>query len=121
MLWLKPFVESVSDLVSLKKITHIRGYRVRKGCEVKAYGSTIRHKKNVYTINLKIYDIINKQYKGAIISSILDTLAHELAHVKTGFEHSPEHYELTSRIALKFSYLLKQNGIIDTSLRIDND
>ncbi len=121
VLWLKPFVDSARDLISLKKITNIRGYKVRKGCEEKAYGSTI-YKKGLYSINLKTHNLIEyNRYVGSTISTVLDTLAHELAHVKAGFEHSPEHYELTCRIALNFSYLLKENGIIDTSLRIDND
>jgi len=117
VLWLKPFVECSSKLIPLNKITNIRGYKVRKGCEELAYGSTI-YKKGKYSINIKTHNLVGySKYSGSSISIILDTLAHELAHVKTGFEHTPEHYELTARIALKFSQILYKNGIIDTSKR----
>lgn len=121
VLWLIPFVESASNLVPLHKITHIRGYKVRKRCQELAYGST-NYADGKYAIQVKIYDLTKRQeYKGSVISIILDTLAHELAHVKTGFGHSPEHYRLTARINLKFSYILEKYGIIDTSKRIKND
>lgn len=117
VLWLKPFVDSAARIMSLNKITHIRGYKVRKGCEEQAYGSTI-YKKGLYSINIKTHNLIAyNKHTGSPISMILDTLAHELAHVKAGFEHSPEHYELTCRIALIFSQILYKNGIIDTSKR----
>lgn len=121
--WLRPFVESAKDLVPLKQITAVSGYRVKRGQIEQSYGSTVRQSKNKYSINIKIYDLTpnGKDYKGSHIYMILDTLAHELAHVKAGFDHTPEHYELTARIALKFSHILEKNGIIDTSMRVEND
>lgn len=121
--WLRPFVESAKDLIPLKQIINVSGYRVKRGQVEQSYGSTVRLSKNKYSINIKIYDLTvdGKNYKGSHIYMILDTLAHELAHVKAGFDHTPEHYELTARIALKFSHILEENGIIDTSMRVLND
>lgn len=119
VLWLKPFVSLTKNLVPLNKVKSIKGYKVKKGCLERAYGSTVRDSEGKYSVNLKIYDLKeNKQkYKGSMVSTILDTLAHELAHTKTGFDHTPEHYELTCRIALKFSKILEKNGIMDTTMR----
>lgn len=118
-LWLKPFVEEAAKLVPLNKITHVKGYKVRIGCEEKAYASVLKHRNNTYTINIKMYDLVDYlRHAGSRYSTILDALAHELAHVKAGFDHSPKHYELTCRIALLFSLILKKHGIMDTSKRI---
>lgn len=118
-LWLKPFVEKASKLVPLDKITYIRGYRVRIGCQEKAYASVLKHRNNTYTINIKMYDVVDDfRHAGSRYSTVLDALAHELAHVEAGFDHSPEHYELTCRIALIFSLILKKYDIMDTSKRI---
>ena len=120
VLWLKSFVDSTKDIVPLHKITNIKGYRVRRGCEERAYGSTY-HKleEDKYSINLKLQELIGyMEYKGCTISIILDTLAHELAHVAGGWEHTPKHYKLTSCINLIFSTILEKNDIIDTSKRI---
>lgn len=120
VLWLKPFVDASSKLVPLHKIVAIKGYKVRKGCEEKAY-AVVTRKGNKYYINLKMYDLIAYvKHLPSRYSTVLDALAHELAHVGAGFDHNPEHYELTCRIALIFSLILKKNGIMDTSKRIKN-
>lgn len=119
VLWLKPFVDEVSNLVPLNKIISIRGYKVPKGLEERSYGSTVKHD-DKYSINIKIYNFIDKKHRPSSVSMILDILAHELAHTKI-FDHRPKQYELTCRIALKFSRILEKNGIIDTSMGITNN
>ncbi len=118
-LWLKPFVDEAHKLVSLNKITSIRGYKVRLGLEEQAYASVLR-KNGKYSINIRMYDLVDgyTRHLPSRYSMILDALAHELAHVEAGFDHTPEHYELTCRIALIFSLILRKHDIVDTSKRI---
>lgn len=117
MLWLKPFVDSVNDLVPTDRIMRIRDYRVRKGLESLAYGSRLTYG-NRYSINIEpaTWNKTEKRYIGVTYQVILDTLAHELAHT-IHLEHTPEHFQLQSRILLRFSRILKDNGILDHSIR----
>ena len=117
MLWLKPFVDSVGDLVPIDRIMRIRDYRVRKGLESLAYGSRLIYG-NRFSINIEpeTWSKDSKRYVGVTLQIILDTLAHELAHTIHA-EHTPAHFQLQARILLRFSRILKDNGILDHSIR----
>ena len=117
MLWLKPFVESVKDLIPIERIIRIRDYRVRKGLESRSYGSRLIYG-NKFSLNIEpeVWNKETKSYVGATYQIILDTLAHELAHTVHN-EHTAKHFRLQARILLRFSRILKDNGILDHSLR----
>jgi len=117
MLWVKPFVDSVSDLVPVDRIMRIRDYRVKKGLDSLSYGSRLTYG-NRYSINIEldVWKKSHKSYVGETYQIILDTVAHELAHTIHS-EHTPKHYQLQARILLRFSRILKDNGILDHSIR----
>ena len=112
VLWLKPFIEEVLFNIPFKKIKAIKGYKVRKGHEPLQYGSTVR-KNALYTINILTHT--NGDIKERI-SVILDTLAHELSHIKN-WEHDYKHFQLQALLLYRFSVIIKRLGIKDTSAR----
>lgn len=116
-LWLKPFVDSVSDLVPIERVVRIRDYRVRRGLQSNTYGSRVSYGKK-YSINIEqeCWNKSHKKYFGTTYQIILDTLAHELSHTIHD-DHSPKHFKLQCKILLRFSRILKDNGILDHSLR----
>lgn len=116
-LWLIPFITEVANLIPYKKITNIRGYKVKAGLSEQTDGSTLNWN-NKYSINLLLltYCTQRKQHRPKPMHFILDTLAHELAHT-VHWEHSPEHYALQAKIMLKFAKVLKKLNINDSSKR----
>lgn len=125
VMWLKPFVESVQDLVPLHKLNRIRGYKVRFGTEENGWGQTSMYDDGTCSISLKVQDqVVNpkasyirqKVHKNTRIEMILSTLGHELSHLKF-WPHSPAHFKLQYQILLRFSELLEQQGITDHSRR----
>lgn len=115
--WVKPFVESVKDLIPIKNITHVRGYQIKYNLNEVTQASTIvNNTTNDITINLlvKSYNKTKKLYKCHLIHYILDCLAHELAHT-VEWEHTSKHYKIQARIMLRFSTVIKKLGIKDTS------
>ena len=114
--WLKPFVDHCCYSVPLHKIKSIRSYKVRSGLKVKAYGSTSKEGSE-YNINLNVYPF-NR------IAIILDTLAHELAHVKQKGKnfgkHDSKHFNNQANILVGFSYILKLLKVKDTSKLFNN-
>lgn len=123
--WLIPFVNSVKDLVPLHKIKSIKSYKVKKGLMERSYGSVIKED-NEYSINLRIYlwHRKDKEYKNETIAIILDTLAHELSHVKQKnkdfAKHDYKHFRNQALILHRFSCILKRLHIKDTSFGFNN-
>ena len=123
--WLKPFVEHVKYSVPLHRIKSIKSYRVKKGLTERSYGSTIKDS-NKYTINLRVHlwNHTSQEYKNETMAIILDTLAHELAHVKQKSKdfakHDSKHFNTQAWILLGFSYILKVLKIKDTSKGFNN-
>ena len=123
--WLKPFVEHYKHSVPLHKIKSIKSYRVKKGLTERSYGSTIKEG-GKYSINLRIYlwNRTSREYRYETIAIILDTLAHELAHVKQKGKafgkHDHKHLNNQAWFLVGFSYILKVLGIKDTSMGFNN-
>lgn len=123
--WLIPFVASVYHIIPLHKIKSIKSYKVQKGLSEQSYGSTIKGDK-YSTINLRVYSYNDnaKKYRSETISIILDTLAHELSHVKQSNKdfgkHDYKHFRLQSLILFTFSGILEEMGIKDTSRGFNN-
>lgn len=117
--WLRPFVNSVAHMVPLDKLKSIKGYRVQKNMEENQDGSLIKYG-GKYFMTIRIQNVPkppkDMHYKNIRYANLLDTLAHELAHL-VHWEHTAEHFRLQAQILLQFSYLLDKVGIEDTSFR----
>lgn len=118
--FLMPFIESAKSLVPLHKIKAIKSYKVNKKRISRTYGATMESRQR-YIITLRSAHWVprDKDYTVETLSMMLDTLAHELAHVKY-FDHSYKHFKLQMLILLKFSDILKKLNIKDTSCRFNN-
>jgi predicted metal-dependent hydrolase len=128
-IFLVPFIEACSKILDLDKIVQIKFYSVDYKKQEKTLGSTttqINHKN--FKINIKL---LEKEYTTgkngklhfernnyAIMYSLLETLAHELAHTKH-WKHTPDHYLLQGKIMVQFSKVAKSLGIKDLELRFD--
>lgn len=123
VLWLKPFIESVDHLVPIQHLDYVRGYKICKGFEESQYGAIHKDLSNGrYSITLKVIDYVRskKQYKYGYMNQILETLAHELAHLGVWEEdHSPVHWKLQATILLRFGDVLEKLNIMDTSKRFE--
>lgn len=119
--WLKPFVESAGKLVNINSIKSIRSYKVAPGLKEQAYGSIIKTSDGKCRININPYSYNEntEKYNGITMSVVLDTLAHELSHIKY-FKHTYKHFRTQSLILLKFSGIIKKLRIDDTSKAFNN-
>lgn len=119
VLWLKPFVEEVKNIVPLYKLKSIKGYKVQRNKQEQSYGSLIKKDINNYTMNIKAssYDKRAKKYMDSSMSIILDTLAHELSHL-IYWDHDWKHFNLQTKILAKFVKILKKHKILDTSFSV---
>jgi hypothetical protein len=120
ILWFKPFVDSVPDLVDLGRITHIRAFKVRPEFEEQTNGSAIKYR-NKYSINILTHYYLKAQerYQHRTLGTVLEDLAHELAHVGV-WEHLPNHFKLQSEIQVRFAQVLEDLGIKDHSVRMND-
>lgn len=120
--FLRPFIESAKGIIPLYKLLIVRSFKVRPGLEAQTYGSTLKHSiQDTYVINLRVYEWskMKKKYKPETLTLVLDTLAHELAHLKY-FNHSYKHFKTQALISLRFSDIIKKLGIKDVSARFNN-
>lgn len=116
--WLRPFVQSASTLVPTQRIVRIQGYKMGyKGQDFTE--GTIYTKRSdgggEALISLATH-LFNSKGPRAYVN-ILQTLAHELAHLKH-WDHSPEHWALESKIALRFARVARSLDIRDVSGRV---
>lgn len=118
--WLKDYVEAAEHLVPINQIKKVCGYKVKLGL-VESQDAAIHVANSTaskFIITIKLYDQFkhnNKlQHVAMPLSCILDSLAHELAHLGT-FDHEPEHFRLQNRIMSTFYKVLKKHKIDDTS------
>lgn len=106
--WLRPFIDITRYLVDLKKLTHIKSYRVRPGLNELAYGMTHYSKNKFYiTIRTTKWSKSKKQYLELDKGHIIDTLAHELSHLEC-WEHDIDHFDLQTRIMRLYIPLLRK-------------
>jgi hypothetical protein len=107
--WLEPFFNSAKGLVPLEKVKYVKGYKVVDK-NARNFGGLLRKNYKSYNITLKIFDANDRE---EFIAVILDTLAHELAHV-VHWEHTPDHLKLQAKILVRFATVAKQLDIEDT-------
>lgn len=118
--WLEEYVESAKDLFDYKNVKKIYGYKVSKGKKQRILGQTTE-REGKFVIFIRALDLQKDgNYKNSRMNSVLETLAHELAHTKC-WPHDSKHFRLTALILLRFSKILKKHGIKDVSLRIKNN
>lgn len=120
VLWLRPYVDACKDIVDLTKIRNIKGYRVSLDKNPTCDAKTIKwHGERKKTITIRIWESDGEKHLRARYEFILEGLCHELAHIEIEpFKgHTPEHYKMKCRIALRFAAVLKREGITDYSLR----
>jgi len=116
--FLEPYFNSAKNLVPIEKVKYIKGYSVINGLIERGYGAILRNRDNkTFNITLKIKQS-NGQNEYLIV--VLDTLAHELAHL-VHWEHTAEHLELQTQILNRFSKVAKQLGVQDTYMRINKE
>ena len=118
--WLKIFIDSVDDLVPLHKVKRVMGYKVSAKKEEGGYASIVRTG-NKYSINLKLTNNYREKGKrlrrNTHLATILESLAHELGHIHF-WEHDSDHFELTGKILVRFSKVMKKIGVKNTYGRI---
>jgi len=111
--WMLPFVEATEGLIDLSKITKIKGYKQIPSKEVQTEGCT--HYKNgkfLITIKTHNYSKEKEKYKEEYKGLLLDTLAHELAHIHPNcFDHGYEHFAMQVKILQRFVKVLKKTQI----------
>ena len=110
MLWCDPFIKSVKDLIPLEKLVKVSGYIVPFGKEAINDGSLYKTG-NRYTLQVRLNycrkPTKKAHYERCPLPGILDTLAHELAHIQE-WEHSVEHMKLQYRIMQRFANVIKK-------------
>lgn len=97
--WLIPFVDEVSHLVPLYRLQSIKGYKQQWNKGVASYGGTHTADGESFVITLHTHAYVKskKRHEPEAKGLIIDTLAHELAHL-VHWEHSWEHFNLQVRI-----------------------
>lgn len=115
--FLKPFVDSCTDLIEHNKLrlTWVKGYWNPPWVIERQYAACCKHHNNTVTITILLLETQSQQ--PMMLNLILENLAHELAHI-IHWEHTIEHWELTTKILKRFSRVLRSLGIKDTNRRI---
>lgn len=122
--FLKPFIESVSDLIPIEHIVKVKGYWVdgnKQEAQHAAIQKLANNKHYIITIKIKaqLFQLLpngNRKFIGHtpdFLASILSHLAHELGHIKH-WDHDYKHFRLEAKIMLRFSKVLKELKITDT-------
>lgn len=109
MQWAEPYIEFVRHQVNLDKVLEVKGYEVPKGRKCQVLGRC-HPKGRKYTITM----MLAEQGTPVTMNNALETLAHELAHVKE-WEHSPKHLELTANILADFARVAEVEEVKDLS------
>ncbi len=118
--WLVPYVECAKGLVNLNKLKVVTTFKVPVSKIKQTEACLIRYDAKNYKITLTLYNQKRKRVNSKIkiksvkntISFVLDSLAHELAHLKY-FDHRPEHLALQARILIRMTKVAKLQGILD--------
>lgn len=123
--FLESYIEAASYLVPLEKLKYVKAYKVPENKNENTF-AVITRLDNKFSISIRLWKQTFKVkeknrvfagYTTHYLASILETLAHELAHLKY-WKHTYEHFELTARIMLEFSTVLRDLKIKDTYVKI---
>jgi WLM domain len=119
--WLVPFTEAVAHIVPTDRLDAVKGYKVLKNKEIAQQGQIIMDnstRRFVITLLTEIYSKSSKDYLEDYIETILDTYAHELAHM-VHWEHTVAHWRLKCTIQNEFASVLERMGIENTQISYD--
>lgn len=121
--WMKPYVEAVRDIVPLSRLQEVIGFKVPLDKSEQCSATIIRYTGAWYKITLRLWDpkyknlggrkFLKTQHKRSDFASVLDSLAHELAHM-IHWDHTPEHLILQSKILIRLARVAKKLGVKDT-------
>lgn len=124
--WLRPFFESAGDLVPIERVKSVQSFKVPRGkteqtdAIIQRYGNNKTFSISIRTHSQEIVSVPDGdgikaavRHKRRYISPLLDSLAHELSHIKH-WDHTPAHYELQVKIMLRFAKVLKKLKVKDT-------
>ena len=130
--WLRPFINSGNGLVPLHKIREVMGFKVALHKQTQSAATTIKFYSDrggsatYFKITINTHDYTVKtlgngkfkkvDHRELSMSYVLDSLAHELAHLKY-WEHSPEHLVLQCRIMARMAKVAGKKGITDLSVK----
>lgn len=115
--WLKPFLFIARQDVPIHAIKRVNGFRVPFDKEELTHASITTTNGRSFNINIRYQDQTRERiYRTPTLSFILDSLAHELAHL-VHWKHDYKHLQLQSKLLYKFSLVLKELGIDDSSTR----
>lgn len=126
LLWLKPFVECAGKHVPINRLKYIRGYKLPLNKDPKAFATLATLPGGYFQMNIRTNTVDVKTLKNGTFKPVkhremylavmLDTLAHELAHIKH-WDHSPEHFILQSKIMVDMGKMLQKLQVPDTYVR----
>lgn len=113
--FLEPYLHSVRDLVNIKRIIRIKGYKVPiDNAELIDASLTKYLAAGEYVMAIRTHSNAKSSHKKRSLENILIALAHELAHLKE-WEHSIEHFKLELKILSKFTKVMTKLNIKDHS------
>lgn len=112
--WLQPYLEAVEHLIRMDKISEIR--LIKYGTALPSYHGLIEKVSNnrKYRITLRVYDNAQDRFPISPLDqeNILNTLAHELAHVGNKDDwlddYTVERFVLETKIYRIFGSVLKK-------------
>jgi len=123
-LWLKQFIDLCDGLLPVDRILAVRAYYVPTEKRMLTDACLLWDRGGWYNVTISLEKakwktlgnkkFLKEKHTEARLGFILDSLAHELAHIKIK-DHHPDHLILQSKILLRFAKHLKKLGIKDTS------
>lgn len=121
MLWFKPYINSVKDLVPIHRIKSIKGYSTPITKEEGADALiTLPSGERKYKISVRIKD--NNYFTGeqnpSYLAIMLNHLAHELSHLVYFHSHGADHMLLEARIMQRFAKVVEKKRIKDVWVRV---
>lgn len=115
--WLVPFYHDAVPLLGRHRLDRLYGYTVAPGKNPAQEGQTVKHPCGRVVISLRTHwhKRHGRRYEQEphTVASILQTFAHELAHLKY-WEHDLQHWALCCQLQLQFIKTLDNLGLNDT-------
>ena len=109
LLWLKPYLQFACQEYNIKKPISIRAFTPRWDKTQDSLASVAKTTKNNYRISIQLY---YKENNGDLIVlpelMVLDSLAHELAHIKN-WSHNSEWKKLYKQMYKDFKGLYRKS------------
>jgi hypothetical protein len=118
-LWLLDYLRIAAEVYPnfIDILRHITVRKPSRACVQGAAAVTTKHAKGVYTITLMTHDwdLLTQTYTREKKPELLDTLAHELAHVYTDYtddsmKHTPKMYKMRNNLHTLFMDHLEKLG-----------